>query len=177
MICRRTAEDVLATASTDAAHLGRAWAGLDFGERVVTVCVIDEHGVLLEAACAADATSLDHLLSPFRRRLTLVGMEAGMAQMCARDLRAMGYPLVLYETRRAKHFISIRRNKTDASDARGIADIARLGAGVVSQVHLKSPEIQHIQSQLSIRERLRGQRASLTNFISALRYCMEENAR
>jgi transposase len=60
----------------------------------------------------------------------------------------------MFEARKASRFLAIRRSKTDASDARGLADLARLGRSTVSQVHLKSLEFQELRSDLVLRHKL-----------------------
>jgi transposase len=60
----------------------------------------------------------------------------------------------MFEARQASKFLAIRRNKTDKNDARGLADIARLGRGSVSEVRVKTPECQRLRSTLVTRQKL-----------------------
>ena len=83
----------------------------------------------------------------------------------ARGLRTLGYNVDIYEQRQLSKFLRIRRNKTDAGDAIGIADAGRLGASTVSRVHLKDLECQRIQSRLAIRRLLVRQRVASTNLL------------
>jgi transposase len=83
----------------------------------------------------------------------------------ARELRNLGYSIDLYETRKLSKFLRIRRNKTDAGDASGIADAGRLGATTVSRVHLKSLECQSLQARLVIRKQLIRQRVAAVNIL------------
>jgi transposase len=74
--------------------------------------------------------------------------------LLCRSLLKLGYSVAMFETRQASKFLAIRRNKTDKNDARGLADIARLGRGSVSEVRIKSPECQRLRSTLVTRQKL-----------------------
>jgi transposase len=100
-----------------------------------------------------------------RRRSARVGLEAANAVSLARGLRRLGYSVDLYETRQLSKFLAVRRNKTDAGDANGIAEAGRLGASLVSKVHLKSLECQTLQSRLMIRRHLIRQRAASVSLL------------
>jgi transposase len=84
----------------------------------------------------------------------LIAVEAGTQTHIVRKLRALRYPVAIFEARKASKFLAIRRSKTDSGDARGLADLARLGPHTVSQVYLKSPECQHLRSCLALRQKL-----------------------
>jgi transposase len=62
--------------------------------------------------------------------------------------------MAMFEARQASRFLAIRKNKTDRNDARGLADIARLGRGSVSEVRVKTPECQRLRSTLVTRQTL-----------------------
>lgn len=84
-----------------------------------------------------------------------IGLEAGSSCLpLTRKLRQAGYRVHVFDTRQASKFLSIRQNKTDANDARGIADIVRIGRGVVAEVYVKSVECQQLRSKLAIRQKL-----------------------
>lgn len=145
----------------------RLWAGLDVGVETTSFCVINDAGeVLHEGSCQTAAKSVHRELSSLRRkRHTRVGLEAATGMNLARELRNLGYCVEIYEARQLSKFLRIRRNKTDAGDASGIADAGRLGAGTVSRVHLKSLECQSLQSRLVIRRLLIRQRVAAHNII------------
>jgi len=82
----------------------------------------------------------------------------------ARGLRSLGYEVDLYEQRQLSKFLRVRRNKTDAGDAFGIAEAGRVGA-TVSKVYLKNLECQLLQSRLTIRRHLVRQRVSAVNIL------------
>src|ERR1044071_5696154 len=105
------------------------WVGLDVGADEMAVCGTDQEGeVLFEHLMPTKATILHAHLKSQKRRIKLVALESGSFGIAlARSLRRLGYPVAMFEARQASKYLAIRRNKTDRSDARGLADIARLG--------------------------------------------------
>jgi transposase len=71
----------------------------------------------------------------------------------------------MYETRQLSKFLRLRRNKTDAGDAIGIAEVGRLGPSLVSKVPLKTLECQALQSRLTIRRFLIRERVATVNLL------------
>jgi len=145
----------------------RLWAGLDVGVETTSVCIIDDAGeVVHEGSCPTTVKSVHRELSCLRRRRhARVGLEAATGMNLARGLRNLGYSVELFEARKLSKFLRIRRNKTDAGDASGIAHAGRLGAGTVSRVHLKNLECQSVQSRLVIRRHLIRQRVAALNLL------------
>jgi len=143
------------------------WAGVDLGVETASICIIDDAGeVLHEGVCPAVTKSVRHELACFRRtRFASVALEAGMGGHVARGLRSLGYPIELYEARQLSKFLRVRRNKTDAGDAQGIAEAGRIGASIVSKVYLKSIDSQALQSCLAIRRHLVRQRVAAVNLL------------
>lgn len=141
------------------------WAGLDVGVEATCVCVIDDSGAIIhEGNCSTDVKAVSREIAFLkRRRFARVGLESGVGMSLARGLRNLGYSVDVYETRQLSKFLRMRRNKTDAGDASGIAQAGRLGAGTISKVHLKSLECQSLQSRLTIRRRLIRNRISAVN--------------
>lgn len=144
------------------------WAGLDVGTRTTSICVINDVGeVLHEAVCPTDAKSVHRELALIRRRRSArVFMEACTGIHLARGLRNLGYNVTLYEARQLSKFLRVRRNKTDAGDASGIAEAGRVGASIVSKVHLKSLDAHSLQSRLTIRRRLLYHRVAAVNLLA-----------
>lgn len=107
------------------------WAGIDLGVETASVCIIDDAGdVLHEAACPSAVESVRHHLARFRRtRFASVAFESGVGTHIARAMRNRGYPVQIYEARQLSKFLRVRRNKTDAGDARGIAEAGRICGG------------------------------------------------
>ena len=91
-----------------------------------------------------------------------------MGTHLARGLRDFGYPVQLYEARTLSKFLRSRRNKTDAGDAKGIAEAGRIGASMVSRVFLKDFDVECLQSQLTIRRALVRQRVATKDLLGRL---------
>lgn len=132
------------------------WVGLDVGAESTTVCATDDHGtVMFEQSIASEAAAIHGLLKCDKRRIRLMAIESGsFGIVLFRTLQKLGYPIAMFDARQASKFLHIRRNKTDKSDARGLADVARLGRDSVSQVCVKPPECQRLRSTLATRQRL-----------------------
>lgn len=132
------------------------WVGLDLGLRRTRVSIVDALGAeLLNEECDTNIDALTTTLNSFPiARIGLISTEAGNDTHIVRKLRENGFPVVIFETRQASRFLAIRRNKTDATDARGLADLGRIGRNSISQVYLKSPECQQLRSLLMMRRRL-----------------------
>jgi transposase len=134
----------------------KLWAGLDIGVETTSICVVDEAGTIThEATCPTNLKEVHREIGFLRRRrFARVGLETGPGMHLARGLRSLGYSVDIYEARRLSKFLRIRRNKTDAGDANGIAEAGRLAAPLVSKVYLKSFEVQALASRLRIRRHL-----------------------
>ena len=145
----------------------RIWVGIDVGVETASLCVIDGSGeILQQATCASAARAVHREIHWIRRyRHAHVGLEAGGGTSLARGLRSLGYCVELYETRQLSKFLTVRRNKTDADDARGIAEAGRLAGSLISRVYLKSLECQALQSRLVIRRHLIRERVAAVSLL------------
>lgn len=134
----------------------RLWAGLDVGVETTSICVIDEAGTVLhEVTCPTKVKSVHAELAFIKRRKSAsVAMESGNGLSLARALLTLGYQVDIYESRQLSGFLKVRRVKTDAGDAYGIAQAGRIGACLVSKIHLKSLECQFLSARLRIRRHL-----------------------
>src|SRR3954454_14140803 len=84
-----------------------------------------------------------------------IGLEAGpLSQWLHRGLTEAGFGAVLLETRQVKAALSAMVVKTDRKDARGIAQLLRMGW--FRPVHCKSPPTQEIRALLVGRKLLQG---------------------
>jgi len=141
----------------------KLWVGLDVGEREMMVCVINADGMRVrEEMIPASTAALDMLLRPMRRgNIAVVAMEAGSTSIrLARGLAHLKYDVAVFETRQLGTYLGIRQNKTDRNDARCIAEVARTGRGIVSEVLVKSSECQRVRSLLAMRQNFVRMRVS-----------------
>src|SRR4051794_30272693 len=105
------------------------------------------------SACEPEA--LVGFLAVFGLAVTRVGLEAGpLSQGLHAGLTAAGHETVLLETRHVKSALSAMMGKTDRRDARGIAQLLRMGW--YRPVHSKSLAAQEIRALLAGRKMLLG---------------------
>jgi len=102
------------------------------------VCVADHDGVVhWQGKIPSEPGRLIKRLAEWSGIIELVGIEAcPLSEWLHRGLREEGIPVVCIETRQAQRFLSSRPVKTDKNDARGIAEMMRLGH--YGPVHVKS---------------------------------------
>lgn len=128
------------------------YAGLDVSLEQTSVCVVDAQGqVVREAKVASEPEALVRFLRTQDLEVARVGLEAGpLSQWLHAGLVASGYEAVLLETRHVKAALSAMTVKTDRRDARGIAQLLRLGW--YRPVHAKSVSAQEVRSLLTARK-------------------------
>src|SRR6202040_1073735 len=129
------------------------------------VCIVNADGdILVEKKVEAEPTAIVAVLEAFGRPLKRVGLEAGpTSSWLYSELRGRGYPAICLECRHVKAGLSAMRNKTDRNDARGIAQLVRLGW--VRQVHVKSKGAQQIRMVLVNRQPLLPKALDLENSV------------
>jgi transposase len=81
-------------------------------------------------------------------------------------LREAGFYAVCVDVRHAQRFLSTRPVKTDRNDARGLAEMMRVGH--YRAVHVKAPDAQHIRSVLQARRQIVGSLLQLQNTMRGL---------
>lgn len=132
-------------------HRGAAMehdAGIDVSLERSSVCVVDATGrILREAEVAGEPEALAGFFAGLGLALTRIGLEAGtLSQWLPAGLTAAGFEAVLLETRHVKAALSAMVVKTDRKDARGIAQLLRMGW--FRPVHRKSPDAQEVRALL-----------------------------
>lgn len=140
--------------------------GIDVGGSVVAICAVSTTGAIAgEVTCdAAPHSVIEKLKELGAREDTIAGVEAGgCALSLTRKLRESGFQVRVLETRYVSRFLKVSQNKTDRNDARGIAEMVRLGASAVPDVMIKSEAIQMLRSELVLRHRMMAERISLEN--------------
>ena len=128
------------------------YAGLDVSLEQTSVCIVDERGgIVCEAKVASEPEALIGFLRDQQLAIGRVGLEAGpLSQWLHAGLRDAGFEAVLLETRHVKAALSAMTVKTDRRDARGIAQLLRLGW--YRPVHAKSASAQEVRSLLTARK-------------------------
>jgi transposase len=141
------------------------FAGLDVGTKATALCVVDADGaIIFETEIATDPDGLARSLRPWRRTLRRVGHEAGsMSPWLNAELEARGLPVVCLEAFHARAAMRAQRNKTDQTDARGLAHLVR--TGWFRRVHIKSDQSYRLRFLLSQRALLVRKRVDIENSV------------
>src|SRR3982750_3744075 len=132
------------------------YAGIDVSLERSSVCVVDATGrIVREAKVASEPEALVGFLAGLGVALARIGLEAGpLSQWLHAGLAGAGFEAVLLETRQVKAALSAMVVKTDRKDARGIAQLLRMGW--YRPVHRKSPPAQEIRALLVGRKLLQA---------------------
>ena len=132
------------------------YAGIDVSLEQSSVCVVDAGGkIVREAKVGSDPEALSVFFQALGLPLVRIGLEAGpLSQWLHAGLAAAGFTVVLLETRHVKAALSAMTVKTDRKDARGIAQLLRMGW--YRPVHCKSPPSQEVRTLLAGRKLLLG---------------------
>ena len=132
------------------------YAGIDVSLGLSSVCVVDATGqIIREAKVASEPEALTTFFAGLSLPLTRVGLEAGpLSQWLHAGLQRAGFEVVLLETRHVKAALSAMIVKTDRRDARGIAQLLRMGW--FRPVHCKSPPAQEVRALLMARKQLQA---------------------
>ena len=132
------------------------FAGIDVSLEQSSVCVMDATGkIIREAKVASEPEALAHFFTELGFPVVRIGLEAGpLSQWLHAGLSQAGYETVLLETRHVKAALSAMVVKTDRKDARGIAQLLRMGW--YRPVHCKSPPAQESRALLVGRKLLQA---------------------
>jgi transposase len=141
------------------------FAGLDVSIDETAICVVSAAGEpLLTASVATDPDAIAGALAPFGSRLKRAGHEAGaLSPWLQPALKHAGVPAVCLETRHVRAAMSAQRNKTDATDALGLAHIVR--TGWFRTAHIKTEACYRLRLLLVQRRNLKRKFLDLENTI------------
>ena len=132
------------------------YVGIDVSLELSSVCILDAAGqIVKEAKVASEPEALTTFLTRLGLPLTRIGLEAGpLSQWLHAALVKAGFQAVLLETRHVKAALSAMIVKTDRRDARGIAQLLRMGW--FRPVHCKSAPAQEVRALLVARKQLQA---------------------
>lgn len=139
------------------------YVGLDVSQKESAVCVVDQDGrVLFEGKVPSDPGALAKVIRQRAPAAERIGFETGaMASWLWHELKQVGLPVVCIDARHAHAALSVRMNKSDPNDARGLAELVRVGW--YREVRVKSTDSQTIRAMLVARSRLVSIRRNLEN--------------
>jgi len=132
------------------------YAGIDVSLKDSSVCVVDSSGkIVRETKVASEPEALLRYFADLGFPVSRVGLEAGpLSQWLRESLVGAGLEVVLLETRHVKAALSAMTVKTDRKDARGIAQLLRMGW--YRPVYAKSSDARDVRALLVGRKLLQG---------------------
>ncbi|CCD90978.1 transposase [Bradyrhizobium sp. ORS 375] len=141
------------------------FCGLDVGMDQTAICVFDDKGeVLLEVAVMTDPDAIKGALSSYLGLLRRVGHEAGaLSPWLHGELLRLGLPAICLATQHVRAALYAQRNKTDRTDALGIAHIIR--TGWFRRAHIKTEPCYRLRLLLTHRRNLKRKFLDLENAI------------
>jgi transposase len=124
------------------------YAGIDVSLELSSVCVVDATGrIVREAKVASEPEALVAWFGGLGIEVARIGLEAGpLSQWLFAAMRDAGFAVELLETRHVRDAFKAMPVKTDRKDARGIAQLMRLGW--FRPVHCKSLPAQETRALL-----------------------------
>jgi transposase len=146
----------------------RVFIGLDVALAKTAICVVDRDGaVQWQGKVPSEPGPIIERLAEWFGNIELAGIEAcPLSEWLHRALREASVPIVCIETRHAQRFLSSRPVKTDKNDARGIAEMMRLGH--YRPVHVKSLAAQSMRTTLVARMQLVSSQLQIEGTIRGL---------
>ncbi len=143
----------------------KTYAGLDVSLKETAVCIVDDAGkVVFERMVPTDPQGIAACLAKHAQRLERFGLESGATSAWLwREFRQLGLPVVCLDSRHAHRVLSMKRNKNDRNDARGLADLVRMGW--YREARVRSIDAQFVRSMLLSRQQLLQSRRAVENQI------------
>src|SRR6187401_1232368 len=139
------------------------FAGLDVSVKETSVCILDDAGkIVKEVKVASEPQALLKVLGNSAYRFKRIGLEAGpLSQWLFSALAEAELPVICVETRHMQAVLKAQINKTDRNDARGIAQMIRVG--LYRPVHVKTLRSQKLRMLLTHRKLLQSKAIAINN--------------
>jgi transposase len=144
------------------------YAGIDVSLEYSSVCVVDANGKLVrEDKVRSEPEALIGWFHSLGCGLTRIGLEAGpLSQWLYAAMRDAGLAVELLETRHVRTALETMPVKSDRNDARGIAQLMRLGW--FRPVHCKSIGAQETRALLTARKLLQSKLNDIENSLRGI---------
>lgn len=159
--------------------MAKAYAGLDVSDQTTAICVLDKTGSpIFESSVPTLPTAIATALRPYRRSLASVALESGTKSVWLyKELTKNRLPMVCLDARHARAALAARPNKTDQSDARGLA--ALVARGIYTAAYVKSDKCIRLRTFLLMRKSMQRKaldmRGSVRASLKALGARIEES--
>jgi transposase len=133
-----------------------------------SVCVLDGGGnIVFEGKTSSQPDALSKLLRAKASDAARIVLETGsLASWLWHELRSRNFPVICLDARHVRAALSMRVNKTDRNDARGLAELARMGW--YREANVKSTESRYTHSLLAARAKLVDLRRDVENQMRGL---------
>jgi len=107
----------------------KQYAGLDVSLKEISICVVDEVGtVLTRGSVACEPEAVVKFFAEKQISPALMVHESGQLSIwLQRSLSDLGMAVTCIDARIAHKVLSAKLNKSDATDAEGLAQLARTG--------------------------------------------------
>jgi transposase len=144
------------------------YAGIDVSLEYSSVCVVDVTGkIAREGKVASEPEALVTWLRCLGLRLERIGLEAGpLSQWLYMAMKKAGLAMELLETRHVRDALKAMPVKSDRNDARGIAQLMRLGW--FRPVHCKSIGAQETRAVLTARKLIQSKLQDVENSLRGI---------
>src|SRR6202158_4761674 len=141
------------------------FAGIDVSLECSSVCIVDGTGKIVREAKVASEP--EALIGWFGVGLARVGLEAGpLSQWLYAAMKRAGLAVELLETRHVRDAFKAMPVKSDRNDARGIAQLMRLGW--FRPVHCKSMSAQETRAVLTSRKLVQSKLQDVENHLRGI---------
>ena len=143
------------------------FAGLDVSVKDTSVCIVDGAGkIVRELKVVSEPDALLRVLRNPAYRFKRIGLEAGpLSQWLFSALAEADLPVICVETRHMRAMLKAQINKTDRNDARGMAQMMRVG--LYRPVHVKTLRSQKLRMLLTHRKLLQSKAIAVENDLRA----------
>src|SRR5665647_2143246 len=138
-------------------------AGLDVSVKETSICVVDDTGrIVREVKVASEPEALLQVLKNPAYHFKRIGLEAGpLSQWLFSEQAEAGLTASCVETRHMRAALMEQINNTDRNDARGMAQMMRVG--LYSPVHVKTLRSQKLRMLLTHRKLLQSKAIAIEN--------------
>jgi transposase len=144
------------------------YAGIDVSLECSSVCVVDGSGkILREVVVPSEPAALIDWFNSLGLGLARIGLEAGpLSQWLYAAMKPAGLAVELLETRHVRDAFKAMPVKSDRNDARGIAQLMRLGW--FRPVHCKSVSAQEARAILTARKLVQSKLLDVENSLRGI---------
>jgi transposase len=144
------------------------YAGIDVSLEWASVCVVDGGGkIVREGKVASEPEALMGWFGTLGLSLARIGLEAGpLSQWLYAGMKQAGLAMELLETRHVRTALATMPVKSDRNDARGIAQLMRLGW--FRPVHCKSIGAQEMRAVLTARKLVQSKLLDVENSLRGI---------